>query len=174
MDLELLPVGKNILGNQIIVCAKKALHARCVNEMTIYAKFYSLHCVTEIGSLITFVFWFRSCGCTNSDNLNLFMVSAMSCMSLNVLHFAFCPTLCCTFVHFYGHFLQMSHMATESFWGEIANQEFLRIIEHLEVYTYVFKLYSSCSYFQCRFFASECCPKIQNHFTVSFAGDHWT
>lgn len=80
--------------------------------------------------------------------------------------------LCCTFVHFYGHFLQMSHMATESFWGEIANQEFLRIIEHLEVYTYVFKLYSSCSYFQCRFFASECCPKIQNHFTVSFAGDH--
>ena len=37
----------------------------------------------------------------------IFTVSAMPCMSLNVQHFASCPTFCFTFVHSYGHFQQM-------------------------------------------------------------------
>ena len=47
LDLKLLPMGTNILGKQIIVSAKEVLHTRCLNEMIIYAKCYSLHCVRD-------------------------------------------------------------------------------------------------------------------------------
>ena len=36
------PMGKSILGKQMIVCAKQVLCKRHVNEMIVYAKFYSL------------------------------------------------------------------------------------------------------------------------------------
>ena len=39
---KLVPMSKNILGKRIIVCAKKALHKRHVNETISYTKFYSL------------------------------------------------------------------------------------------------------------------------------------
>ena len=35
-------MGKNILGKQIIVCAKEALQKQCENETIVYAEFYSL------------------------------------------------------------------------------------------------------------------------------------
>ena len=35
-------MGKSILGEQIIICAKQALHKQLVSKMIICAKFYSL------------------------------------------------------------------------------------------------------------------------------------
>lgn len=43
-------------------------------------------------------------------------------------------------------------MASNLFWETVTNQEFLRITDYVEVYTYNdFKLYSSWSYIQCQF-----------------------
>ena len=102
----------------------------------------------------------------------LFKVSTRSFMSLNVTHFAFCPTSCSVslFVHFYGHVLQSNdHKLLHFCYGDVSDQQFLRLMEYLEVYTYIdFKLYLSCRSSHSELFLGNVIQKI----CIKFTGAH--